>query len=72
MARRLEAVYEQGILRPLKPMIDKNVLGRTGWLDRVRLGLVHHDNKLNSPTSSRSPSGSPAWQLILLAPGRQS
>jgi len=28
------------------PMIDKNVLGRTGWLDRVRLGLVHHDTKL--------------------------
>jgi hypothetical protein len=26
--------------------IDKNVLGRTGWLDRVRLGLVHHDNKI--------------------------
>lgn len=28
------------------PMIDKNVLGRTGWLDRVRLGLIHHDNKI--------------------------
>ena len=28
------------------PMIDKNVLGRIGWLDRVRLGLVHHDNKI--------------------------
>ena len=28
------------------PMIDKNVLGRTGWLDRVRLGLVHHDSKV--------------------------
>jgi hypothetical protein len=28
------------------PMIDKNVLGRTGWLDRVRLGLVHHDNRV--------------------------
>ena len=27
------------------PIIDKNVLGRIGWLDRVRLGLVHHDNK---------------------------
>ena len=22
------------------PLIDKNVLGRTGWLDRVRLGLT--------------------------------
>jgi hypothetical protein len=28
------------------PVIDRNVLGRTGWLDRVRLGLIHHDNKI--------------------------
>ena len=28
------------------PMIGKNVLGRTGWLDRVRLGLVDHDSEL--------------------------
>ncbi len=28
------------------PLIDKNVLGRTGWLDRIRLGLIHHDNKI--------------------------
>ena len=28
------------------PMIDKNVHGRTGWLDRVLLGLNHHDNKI--------------------------
>jgi hypothetical protein len=28
------------------PMIDRNVLGRTGWLDRVRLGLIHHDSKI--------------------------
>ena len=28
------------------PEIDKNVLGRMGWLDRVRLGLVHHDSKV--------------------------
>ncbi len=28
------------------PMIDKNVLGRTGWLDRVYLGLVHHETKI--------------------------
>ncbi|MBM3767555.1 MAG: hypothetical protein FJW32_19360 [Acidobacteria bacterium] len=26
------------------PHIKKNVLGRNGWLDRVRLGLVHHEN----------------------------
>ena len=28
------------------PSIGKNVLGQTGWLDRVRLGLVHHDNAM--------------------------
>jgi hypothetical protein len=26
--------------------INKNVLGRVGWLDRVRLGLVDHDGSL--------------------------
>ena len=25
------------------PSISKNVLGRNGWLDRVRLGVVDHD-----------------------------
>jgi hypothetical protein len=28
------------------PLIDKNVLGRIGWLDRVCLGLVHPDSKV--------------------------
>lgn len=28
------------------PFIRKNVLGRAGWLDRVRLGLVHYDSKI--------------------------
>lgn len=28
------------------PAIDTNVLGRTGWLDRVRMGLIHHDNRI--------------------------
>ena len=28
------------------PMIDRNVLGRTGWLDRIRLGPIHHDNQV--------------------------
>ena len=26
--------------------INKNVLGRVGWLDRVRLGLVEHDSHI--------------------------
>jgi hypothetical protein len=37
-----------------EPMIDRNVLGRTGWLDRVRLGLVHHDNKIYLAPYDRS------------------
>ena len=28
------------------PVIVKNVLGRAGWLDRVRLGSVDHDSVL--------------------------
>jgi hypothetical protein len=28
------------------PVIDRNVPGRIGWLDRVRLGLVHQDSKV--------------------------
>ena len=27
-------------------MISKNVLGRVGWLDRVRLAIVDHDSRL--------------------------
>lgn len=26
--------------------IRKNLLGRNGWLDRVRLGVVHYDREL--------------------------
>ncbi len=29
-----------------EPSIHKNVLGRGGWLDRVRLGLIEHDRIL--------------------------
>lgn len=29
-----------------EPSIVKNVLGRGGWLDRVRLGVVDHDRTL--------------------------
>jgi hypothetical protein len=28
------------------PSIRKSVLGRGGWLDRVRLGLIDHDREL--------------------------
>ena len=30
----------------VEPSIRKNVLGRGGWLDRVRLGLIDHDREL--------------------------
>src|SRR4051794_28472958 len=26
--------------------IEKNVLGRTGWLDRVSVGLVHYESRI--------------------------
>jgi len=28
------------------PKVTRNVLGRNGWLNRVRLGLVDHDSVL--------------------------
>ena len=28
------------------PRIVPNFLGRTGWLDRIRLGLVHYDQQI--------------------------
>jgi predicted aspartyl protease len=28
------------------PAIEKNVLGRHGWLDRIRIGIVDHDQRL--------------------------
>ena len=27
----------------------RSVVGRTGWLDRVRLGLIQDDNKIYRP-----------------------
>ena len=29
-----------------EPLIRKNVFGRGGWLDRVRVGLVDHDREI--------------------------
>ena len=28
------------------PRMNKNLLGRTGWLDRIRFGLVEYDHLL--------------------------
>ncbi len=30
---------------------NKNLLGRTGWLNRVRFGLVEHDQNCSSPAT---------------------
>ena len=37
------------------PLIRKNVLGRVGWLDRVRVGLVDHDRELYLATYDYEP-----------------
>ncbi len=51
------------------PTIAKNVLDRLGWLDRVRLGLVHHDSKiyLGPPARSRCIL-LPPWIALALPP----
>lgn len=28
------------------PAMPRDVLGRMGWLDRIRLGLIHHDEQI--------------------------
>ena len=38
-----------------EPSITKNVLGRGGWLDRVRLGLIDHDRALYLATYNDDP-----------------
>jgi hypothetical protein len=39
--------------------IRKNLLGRTGWLDRVRFGLVDYDSKFYVAAYDFQNSGSP-------------
>ncbi len=38
-----------------EPSIRKNVLGRGGWLDRVRVGLVDHDREIFLAGYDQSP-----------------
>ncbi|HEU4389973.1 MAG TPA: aspartyl protease family protein, partial [Blastocatellia bacterium] len=37
------------------PAIRRNVLGREGWLQRLRLGIVDHDGKLYAASYNWSP-----------------
>ena len=39
-----------------EPLIRKNVLGRGGWLDRVRVGLVNHDREIFLSGYAESPN----------------
>ena len=39
------------------PVIRKNVLGRRGWIDRLRLGLVDYEQKLYVAPYDDQPSG---------------
>jgi hypothetical protein len=41
-----ETVIESMVYFFADPTINKNLLGRSGWLDRIRLGLVHYDREL--------------------------
>lgn len=41
----LEIVTQSIVFFFAEPSIGKNVMGRGGWLDRVRVGLVDHDRE---------------------------
>jgi hypothetical protein len=41
-----ELVFESMVYFFADPAIQKNLLGRRGWLDRIRLGIVDHDREL--------------------------
>ena len=41
-----DAVIESMVYFFADPSIHKNLLGRNGFLDRIRLGLVHYDREL--------------------------
>jgi hypothetical protein len=41
-----DLVFESMVYFFADPVIEKNLLGRRGWLDRTRLGIVDHDREL--------------------------
>jgi hypothetical protein len=42
----LEISFETTVYFAADPTFTRNVLGRQGWLDRIRLGLVDYEGKL--------------------------
>lgn len=42
----LELDFEAYVYFAAHEQFTQNVLGRTGWLDRVKLGIVYHDSEL--------------------------
>lgn len=42
----LEIEFETMVLFAADSFMPRNVLGRTGWLDRIRLGLIDHDQMI--------------------------
>ncbi len=42
----LEAIFQSVVYFAKYPGLPRNLLGRTGWLDRLRLALIHYDNLL--------------------------
>jgi len=49
----IDQSFESLVYFLVDPEIHKNLLGRNGWLDRVRLGVVHYDRELHiSPYDS--------------------
>lgn len=41
-----DLMFESTVYFFADPAIKKNLLGRTGWLNRIRLGIVDHDREL--------------------------
>jgi hypothetical protein len=42
----LELDFEAYVYFAADEQFTRNVLGRTGWLDRVKLGIVYHDSEV--------------------------
>ena len=41
-----DLVFESVVYFFADPTIEKNLLGRIGWLDRIRLGIVDYDREV--------------------------
>ena len=41
-----DLIFESQVYFFADPAVNKNLLGRVGWLDRMRVGIVDHDREL--------------------------